>query len=231
MGGSKMFPFISKTWNPVKGCLYGCVYCWARSFAEGRLRAWGGRYSDGFKPALIEEELDRRFRKNDFVFVADMGDLFGEWVPDDWIMKVFECIRRSPEARFLLLTKNPDRYGRIFGDVPDNCVLGATVESNRDYDHVSKAPLMSSRLEAMKRLRLQTDKELFISVEPIMDFDLMKFVRDLEEIKPCMVAVGYDNYGHDLIEPELEKTEKFIEKLGGFTEAVRKSLREALRGT
>jgi DNA repair photolyase len=43
-----MFPDVSETWNPITGCRFGCVYCWARRLAEtvrraGRLEV--GRYA------------------------------------------------------------------------------------------------------------------------------------------------------------------------------------------
>jgi len=58
----KMFPFISQMWNPVKGCLHNCRYCWARSLAEGKLKNTP-RYRDGFRPKLNPEELEKRFAR------------------------------------------------------------------------------------------------------------------------------------------------------------------------
>lgn len=55
-GGSRMFSVVSKTWNPVTGCLHGCVYCWARRLAETKLRT-ARRYRMGFVPRLNEEEF------------------------------------------------------------------------------------------------------------------------------------------------------------------------------
>jgi protein gp37 len=104
-----MFPWVNGTWNPVKGCEHECKYCWARALAKQKLKNTK-RYSDGFKPRLFEGDLKRKFGKGSSIFVSDMGDLFGEWVPRESITKVLDCIRRSPEAEFLLLTKNPIRY-------------------------------------------------------------------------------------------------------------------------
>lgn len=39
-----------------------------------------------------------------------MADLFGRWVPDDWIEQVFDACRRAPRHTYLFLTKNPQRY-------------------------------------------------------------------------------------------------------------------------
>ena len=39
-----------------------------------------------------------------------MADLFGEWVPNEWISLVFEACKQAPQHRYLFLTKNPLRY-------------------------------------------------------------------------------------------------------------------------
>jgi protein gp37 len=120
-----MFDVITKTWNPVIGCLHNCTYCWARRLAETKLKNIE-RYKDGFKPKLVEKELNRRFYKQS-VFVSDMGDLFGEWVPAKWIIEVIEAIKKSPTSDFLFLTKNPGRYCEFLDLYPENVVLGATI--------------------------------------------------------------------------------------------------------
>ena len=54
--GSKMFQEVTDTWNPITGCLHGCIYCWARRYAE-RLSKMGVQpyASRGFQPTFIEE--------------------------------------------------------------------------------------------------------------------------------------------------------------------------------
>jgi protein gp37 len=39
-----------------------------------------------------------------------MGDLFGKWVPREWILKVTRAVCYNPNSYYLFLTKNPDRY-------------------------------------------------------------------------------------------------------------------------
>jgi len=182
------FHRITKTWNPVVGCLHNCSYCWVRRLAETKLSDTP-RYRDGFKPQLIEHELKKKFR-NEFVFVSDMGDLFGDWVPKEWILKVIHDIENSPSSHFLFLTKNPKRYVEFIDVYPENLVLGATIETNRTYD-VSKAPPVSERYNVMKELKF---KRKLVSVEPIMDFDSDTFVQWMRDINPVLVHVGYDNY-------------------------------------
>ena len=221
---TRMFKFIRKTWNPVVGCLHHCYNerCWA-NLTAGRLRHID-RYKDGFnKPKLIEAELKKRFGKGQLVFVTDMGDLFGQWVPDEWILKVIEAMKNSPEAKFFLETKNPRRYFDFLERLPHNVILSTTIETNRDY-RLSKAPPPRERYEAMKELLWH---EKHVSVEPVADFDLDVFVSWIHDIGPQRVSVGYDNYNAGFREPSLSKTLKLIDKLEEFTDVERKTLREA----
>jgi len=219
-----MFDVIDKTWNPVIGCLHDCNYCWARALTETRLRDME-KYKDGFKPKLVEYELNKRFRRK-FVFVSDMGDLFGDWVPREWIIKVLEAIRNSPSSHFLFLTKNPKRYKEFIDIYPENLVLGATIETNREYA-VSNAPPTVERYKNIAELQF---KNKLISIEPIMDFDLDIFTQWLKEIDPTIVYVGYDNYNNRLPEPSLAKTKKLIENLEAFTRVRVKTPRQSEEG-
>ena len=220
---SRMFGEITSTWNPVVGCLHGCVYCWARRYAERLSKMGVEPYAiRGFKPTFIPERLERKFPRNSFVFVSDMGDLFGDWVPGEWIEKVLEVIRMRPHTYFLLLTKNPKRY--LSFNLPVNTVAGATIESNRDYPSLSRALPQSERIDAMKKL---THKHKAVVVEPILEFDLDEFTEAIREISPSFVYIGYDNYGFKLPEPRLEKTIEFINKLRGFTDVRVKTIRKA----
>ena len=216
-----MFDNITETWNPVVGCLHGCTYCWARRLAVTKLKNIE-RYKDGFRPTLVEKELNRRFYKQ-YVFVSDMGDLFGDWVPAKWIIEVIDAIKKSPTSNFLFLTKNPKRYLEFLDLYPENVVLGATIETNREYT-VTKAPSTVERHKYMKDLSY---KNKIVSIEPIMDFDLEIFTQWLREIEPVLVHVGYDNYNCKLPEPQLSKTEELIADLEPFTRVKIMTLRES----
>jgi hypothetical protein len=179
------------------------------------------KYKDGFKPNIAEYELKKRFRRQ-YVFVTDMGDLFGDWVSKEWILKVLNAIRQSPSSYFLFLTKNPKRYFEFLDVFPENLILGTTIETNRDYKF-SDAPSMAERYNSMVCLPYPRK---MVSIEPIMDFDYDLFVGLLRRISPVVVHVGYANYNHQLPEPSLEKTKQLIDDLGSFTKVKILRLRE-----
>jgi len=218
-----MFSIVTETWNPVTGCPHDCVYCWARRLALTKLRHLE-RYRDGFNSRLNQEEFKRRFNSG-VVFVSDMGDLFAETVPEEWIEMVLDHVKKFPSTFFLFLTKNPKRYHDFIDKFPKNSILGATIETDDDniYRGISRAPLPSERIKAMAELDWETK---FISIEPILKFT-EGFAQKIIDIKPIMVYVGYDNYDNRLPEPTLMETKSLIEMLRNHTLVVEKTIRHA----
>jgi len=65
-----------------------------------------------FTPTFHRYRLEepQHWKKPRTIFVGSMCDLFGEWVPDEWIKAVFGACDAAPQHRYLFLTKNPARY-------------------------------------------------------------------------------------------------------------------------
>jgi len=102
----------------------------------------GDPYPFGFSPTLHRYRLDepQRMKKPRTIFVCNMADLFGEWVPDEWIAEVFKACEKAPQHRYLFLTKNPKRYYDLAeqgekpnGKLPNasNMWFGTTITSVR----------------------------------------------------------------------------------------------------
>jgi protein gp37 len=99
-------------------------------------------YPYGFEPTMHSYRLNvpSLWTKPRTIFVCSMADLFGEWVPDEWIESVFRACEKAPQHRYLFLTKNPGRYCDLYrkGILPDrnNYWFGATFDHsnwNRKY--------------------------------------------------------------------------------------------------
>lgn len=110
------------TWNPVRGCVPtspGCAKCYASAFAERWRGLPGHPYEQGFDPRLVPEKLAEplHWRAPRRVFVNSMSDLFGEFVPFDYVDRVFgvmhacEFLGRDafPGHTFQVLTKRAER--------------------------------------------------------------------------------------------------------------------------
>ena len=207
---SRMFRSITSTWNVFKGCRFECVYCCARALAETRLKN-SPRYKDGFKPRLIEEELRRRFKPGLFIFVCFMGDI--AFATREEFLRILARIREFPGTLFLIQSKNPEQLYTWWHDwgigLPAHAYLGTTIESNRNYG-LSKAP---PPIDRFRYLTGYPHNRKFLSIEPIMDFDLDVLVSWVRIINPNIVEVGADNYGHHLPEPEWGKVEELLKEL------------------
>lgn len=68
-------------------------------------------YPFEFDPTFHRYRLDEpaRWTQPRTIFVCSMADLFGEWVPDEWIKAVFDACEKAPWHRYIFLTKNPSR--------------------------------------------------------------------------------------------------------------------------
>jgi protein gp37 len=69
-------------------------------------------YPYGFEPTLHQYALDipQKWKKPRTIFVGSMADVFGDWVPEEWIKAVFDACASAPQHKYLFLTKNPKRY-------------------------------------------------------------------------------------------------------------------------
>lgn len=224
----RMFPFITGTWNPVAGeCPFDCSYCWAKRL----ITRYGYDKYEG--EARLDSNAMKKIPDKGFIFVQDMSDISTLESEDAFDLMVE--IYHRPKATYLLLTKNPVWYLNMLSanvTFPDNLVLGATIETDKPIP-VSKAPSPSARFWAMKQVKeWLPNAKTFISVEPIMDFSMDGLVRGILDTKPWAVAVGYDNYNNDLIEPTIIKTNALIHCLESYDIMVyRKTIRDQNRAS
>ncbi|WP_457753933.1 DUF5131 family protein [Thermococcus sp.] len=149
------------TWNPVVGC-YNYIsenacrvgkHCYARKIAKRQKHRCKKCYR--FEPHIHPERLAEpyKLKKPSRIFVCSMGDLFGDWIPKEWIKLIIKVAEENPQHIFQFLTKNPKRYRKF--KFPDNCWLGTTVNHYLD----------SYRAGYLTKLKGKNIK--FISFEPL----------------------------------------------------------------
>ena len=113
-------------------------------------------YPFGFAPTLLSYMLKepQTWKEPKDIFVCSMADLFGDWIPVDWIAKVFNACMDAPQHRYFFLTKNPARYIELFekGYIQpghDNWWFGTTLTTIED------------------QYFFRDDANCFLSIEPI----------------------------------------------------------------
>ena len=118
-------------------------------------------YPFEFDPTFHRYKLDepQRWKKPRNIFVCSMADLFGEWVPDEWIKQVFEACEAAPQHRYLFLTKNPKRYVHLYEK--------GIMRTNRSFWYGSTATRSN---EPFFYCRIPDDNpNTFCSIEPILE--------------------------------------------------------------
>jgi len=103
-------------WGCVKASA-GCQNCYAEAISK-RFRGEGAGFTAkrmaGLTPYVDEAELKamlspRRLPAGSKVFVGDMTDIFGTWVPFEMLDRVFAVMALRSDVVFQVLTKRPER--------------------------------------------------------------------------------------------------------------------------
>jgi len=161
MATKSTIEWTEATWNPVTGCNKispGCKHCYAERMAT-RLKAMGqANYINGFDLTLQEQalEIPLRWRKPQIIFVNSMSDLFHNDIPVEFILRVFNVMRRAERHRFQILTKRSERLLELDPLLPwqHNMWMGVSVESDAytfRIDHLrnTRAPIKFLSLEPL----------------------------------------------------------------------------------
>jgi protein gp37 len=174
--------------------MHGCKYCYARSIAnrfapdrEFTPREYleirdnniptvlnepyydmGGKktaYPFGFSPTLYRYRLNEYAdKKGRSIFVCSMADLFGEWVPDEWINEVFEACRNAPQHNYLFLTKNYIKASRF--KFEKNWWIGRTYTHDEPCGNKNKNLYLCYGDPWSTNITERANQ--FLSIEPIM---------------------------------------------------------------
>ncbi len=212
-----------------------CTHCYAE-----RMNKWVGTGLDFtvpnmelVEPFLDEKELRWLSRSKKIsgkrVFIEDMSDLFGDWVPFEWIDQVFNVMAVRSDVTFQILTKRADRMLEYFQrenqlSFPlENVWLGVTAGTQKSANE--RIPILQ-KVPASFR---------FISCEPLVQYvHLSAAVEPDEEawhelwaeddhdepeefVEECEAECDWVNCGNDLVEnPEHREWEARTRVCAGF---------------
>ena len=147
MGDRSAIQWTEATWNPTTGCdrtSPGCENCYALTLAARLKRMGQPKYQEdgdpktsgpGFKLSVHDDALDIpvRWRAGRHIFVNSMSDLFHPEVPDEFIGRVLDVARRTPQHTYQVLTKRSKRLATIAPafEWPSNVWMGVSIESDK----------------------------------------------------------------------------------------------------
>lgn len=160
-------------------------------------------YPLGFVPTLHRYKLDepQYWEKPRTIFVCSMADLFGDWVPDEWIEQVFKACEAAPQHRYLFLTKNPKRYRelQLKGKLPKRHWYGTSVTRKDDRDFF--AP----------------DYNTFVSIEPILEsFSDEKHAAYRQMVQPWVILGAETGNRKNKIVPKKEWITELVDYYSKF---------------
>ena len=225
-----MYNFIDCTTNPIKGkCSHDCSYCYMRQCTLSNTR-------------LDETGLNERMEENKNIFVGSGTDMFADDVPEDWIRRTLDYCNNF-NNQYLFQSKNPRRILDFIGhSVFSKSVVCTTIETNRHYpDIMGNSPKIEDRVEAMEKIAdtdvtpykqsLFDESDLsprkidtYVTIEPIMKFDLSELVECIRRCKPKQVNIGANSMrGVKLLEPSKDEVIALKSELSVFTKVEQKT--------
>lgn len=194
-----MYSFVTLSWNAIKGtCPHDCSYCY--------MKRWGNLRDTRFD----KKELKTDLGQGNFIFVGSSCDMFANDIPYEWIEATLDHCRKF-DNRYLFQSKNPIRMEGKFDEL--NAVACTTIETNRWYPEIMKnSPLPALRADAMGEF-----DERYVTIEPIMDFDLKELIDLIKMCRPKQVNIGADSGNNGLPEPTIDKVKILLSELAKFT--------------
>ena len=169
-----------------------------------------------FDPTFHRYKLDepQKWKKPRNIFVCSMADLFGDWVPDEWIEQVFKACEAAPQHRYLFLTKNPKRYMelKLKGKLPKQHWYGTSVTRKDDRDFF--APGYNT----------------FVSIEPILEsFSDEKHAAYRQMVQPWAIFGAETGNRKNKIVPKKEWITELVDYYSkfGYTKFY---MKDSLRG-
>jgi len=201
-----MYDFVTHTWNTIKGeCPHQCSYCY--------MHRWGKQ-----RPVRFDEkELKTDLGNGNFIFVGSSCDMFASKIEPDWTNATLEHCQGF-DNKYLFQTKNPSNITGF--NLPKNSVVCTTIETNRWYEDVMKdSPHPYIRALGM----IGIDLPKYLTIEPILDFDLKEMIEIVKSVNPVQVNIGADSGNNKLPEPSKAKVLELIAELQKFTTIHRKA--------
>lgn len=199
-----MYEFITHTFNTVKGeCPHNCSYCY--------MKRWGK-----LNPIRFDsKELKTNLGKGNFIFVGSSCDLFSNNIHNEWIMDTLRHREKYPENKYFFQSKNPERFMN-FIDIVNKSSFCCTIETNHQYPEIMQnSPKICERVFWSREI--SDIIPVYITIEPILDFDVDVFAAMLSLIKPIQINIGSDSGNNKLPEPSKDKILSLISELEKFT--------------
>lgn len=207
-------------------CPHQCSYCYVGKSRYGVIPRYEGEIR------LIEKELKVNYGDGKTIFIEHMNDMFADGVSTGYILPILEHCNKYPKNIYVFQSKNTTLMRNFIKFFPSRCMVGTTIETNRDLDNISKAPQPQFRVWGMLHSQLYSSKiiQRFVTIEPIMKFDLDVILMWLTALKPDFINIGADSKKCGLPEPTKQEVRDLIKGIrdAGLTIRIKNNLNRFL---
>ena len=200
---------LTHTWNPLSGtCNHGCTYC-----STNKLRRYeviDAKYSGECR--IVGKDLCN-LGKGNTIFVCAQTDLFASDVPNQLILRILEHMDKF-DNKYVLQTKNPAKLTWFVNNLSvfRKCIIGTTVESDIDYPEITVGvPSPFERCYVISKLDEIIDT--FITIEPIMQFNLVRLLELIKMSNTKLINIGADSGNNNLPEPTSLEIHQLVNEL------------------
>lgn len=202
-----MYDWVTHTWSCLQGqCPHECSYCYVKN----------GHWTKDNPAYKGEPRLETNFDQvklghGKVIFVAHTSDLFAQGVPSEAVHSVLSKCTENYRNRYVFQTKDPENAWKYRDEIPPTSTIGTTIETDSFtlIGQHSKAPNSVSRSFGIGLFR-NTGLMTFLTIEPIMKFNLGSLLFDIEKARPSWVNIGADSKGCNLPEPTWEEVQDLI---------------------
>lgn len=107
-------------------------------------------------PTIHKYRMDwpQKVKVGSTIMVCTDGDLFGPWVPEDWILQVFAAAEMAPQHQYIFLTQYPVRY--------QNLANHGVLPQKNNFWYGSTATILSDSVWANE------EYNTFVAIEPLL---------------------------------------------------------------
>ncbi len=154
-------------------------------------------YPFGFEPTYHRYRMDTldKLKMGNNIFVGAMADVFGAWVPEEWILDIIKGCASRPLHNYMFLTKNPKRYNEVGVPSSPNLWYGTSITRESEMERIKDLP---------------PHKSTFVSFEPLLEDVCPEWYGEIFKHLGWIIIGAQTGRRKDKVVPDAEWIDKLV---------------------